>query len=211
MLDLQSFTVVRNQIPLFKPITGQFSAGDAVQIVGPNGRGKTSLLRVLVGIYSGYQGNYLWQSRLQPIYIGHKTGLHPGTTLIESLKQLCLVYGIRFENFDPILLRLELMGFESTPITRLSAGQTRKIALAPLFHPEMQARPWLLDEPFTSLDHQTCLMLEQLFLQHLNSGGSLIFTSHQKCLDDSLQSKIKKLSLEVQPLEEDQELSHDQY
>ena len=60
MLSFNSFSVIRGEKTLFKPLSVNFRSGDLVQLVGPNGRGKTSLLRVLAGIFSGFEGQFSW-------------------------------------------------------------------------------------------------------------------------------------------------------
>ena len=197
MLKFNLFCVHRAEKALFQPISADYAAGQIVQLVGPNGRGKTSMLRVLAGIYSGYEGTFQWLGNQMPVYLGHKTGLHPSMNLLENLQQLFKLYTLDFTLIDSILLKLGLMGYEATPVLRLSAGQTRKITLAPLFHPDLQHRPWLLDEPFTSLDQETCLLIESLCLDHALRGGFVMFTSHQNCLRQDIRDTMKILELEA--------------
>lgn len=196
-LVLESLVVLRDECLLFAPLDMSLAQGGLYQVLGPNGRGKTTLLRTLAGIYGQYRGVFHWSSDQIPVYLGHKAGLHPGLTLLENVKQLFGVYDLDLKPVDQILLALGLMGYEDATTARLSAGQTRKIALTPLLHPAMAQRSWLLDEPFTSLDRQTCELMEQLIKQHVEADGLVLFTSHQSMVSHSLQEIVQNIELQA--------------
>ncbi len=84
-----------------------------------------------------------------------------------------------------------LSGYENALTARLSAGQKRRVALARLFLPS--GRLWLLDEPFTALDVVGVEILEQRFKAHAESGGAVVFTSHQTA---DLGARLNVLDLE---------------
>ena len=196
MLVLKSLVVLRDEKQLFAPLTASLSAGHIYQVIGPNGRGKTTLLRTMTGIYTQYTGQYFWENDIVPVYLGHKLGLNLHLTLYENVIQLLSVYGLSLSCLDRLLLDLGLMGLEDATTSKLSAGQTRKIALAPLFHPDMAARAWLLDEPFTSLDKQTCLFLEKHLQQYVENGGLVMMTSHQEIVSSHLRNLVKTIELQ---------------
>lgn len=195
MLALNSLVVVRSEVALFAALTEVMEAGSVWQIRGPNGRGKTSLLRVLAGLSSAYEGDYTWHAQHLPVYIGHSSALHPSMTLLENLHQLYQVFDLDLNSTDQALLQLGLMGRETVPVNRLSAGQKRKLALAPLLHPGLRRRPWLLDEPMTSLDRESHDLVERLIVHHARNGGLVVLTSHQAFHDPSLQDSIKGIDL----------------
>jgi len=194
MLTLNSFVVLRDDRCLFLPLNVNVQKSGLYQLLGSNGQGKTTLLRALAGVYTNYQGVLDWSPSQRPIYIGHVAGVHEHLTLEENAQQLFRLYNVSLEYFDQIILDLGLMGLETVPIGRLSAGQARKVALMPLFHPHIQGS-WLLDEPFTSLDQQTCQLLERHIKMYLDGGGLVIFTSHQGLGLASLKARVISLQL----------------
>ena len=91
---------------------------------------------------------------------------------------------------------MNLLGFEDSLASHLSAGQHRRIALARLFSSAElahKAKIWILDEPFTAIDKQGVANLEKLFLQHAEQGGCVILTTHQDLT--IAKEKLKKITL----------------
>ena len=80
--------------------------------------------------------------------------------------------------FD-LLATLGLVGLEDLPVSQLSAGQQRRVALARLWL-KKTAKIWILDEPFTALDVQGIALLREKIVAHLGAGGAVIITSHQQ-------------------------------
>ena len=155
----------------------QCAAGTLVRIAGPNGTGKTSLLRLLVGLMQPQEGQILWKN--EPIkklkeefwkdlvYIGHLNGVKDELTARENLLINCEIgeHPVTKEQADHALAMVGLEGFEDHYTRHLSQGQRRRVALARLYL-SRHAGFWVLDEPFTALD--------------VNEGGIVAFTTHQE-------------------------------
>jgi len=168
-----------------------FNAGEIVQIAGPNGVGKTTLLRCLASLSQYYQGEILWQGReLQSqlfnyrqnlLYLGHQTGikaaLTPRQNLAWYLGQQAREMDFQ-QQLEQALDAVDLFGYEDMPCHNLSAGQQRRVALARLFL--SRARVWVLDEPLTAIDKAGVLKLAALFEQHSKQGGLVLLTTHQE-------------------------------
>ncbi|WP_101775333.1 cytochrome c biogenesis heme-transporting ATPase CcmA [Pasteurella oralis] len=174
---------------LFTELNLIVNSGDFVQIEGHNGIGKTSLLRILVGLAQQLEGNVFWNDELiqkqreayqyDLLYLGHHSGIKPELTAWENLKFYQHISACEQdeERLWQVLETVGLLGREDIPAAQLSAGQQRRIALARLWL--SNAPLWILDEPFTAIDKKGVQVLTALFEQHVQQGGIVIFTSHQ--------------------------------
>ncbi|NNJ16605.1 cytochrome c biogenesis heme-transporting ATPase CcmA [Pseudomonas putida CSV86] len=172
---------------LFEHLELQVTAGDMLQISGPNGSGKTSLLRLLAGLMQPTQGQVLLNGKplaeqgaelaRSLVWIGHAAGIKDLLTPEENLTWLCALH--RPASREAIWRALEavgLRGFEDVPCHTLSAGQQRRVALARLY---LDSPPlWILDEPFTALDRQGVAQLEAHLARHCEQGGMVVLTTH---------------------------------
>jgi heme exporter protein A len=172
---------------LFENFELRLAGGDMVQISGPNGSGKTSLLRLLAGLMQPTDGQVLLNG--QPLteqrhelarnllWIGHAAGIKDLLTPEENLSWLCALHQpAEREAIWQALAAVGLRGFEDVPCHNLSAGQQRRVALARLY---LDSPPlWILDEPFTALDKQGVAQLEEHLAGHCERGGLVVLTTH---------------------------------
>lgn len=160
---------------------------DMLQVSGPNGSGKTSLLRLMSGLMRPTQGDVLikgvsiHQQRnalvSNLLWLGHATGIKGLLTAEENLMWLsALHHGASREQIWQALAAVGLAGFEDVPCHTLSAGQQRRVGLARLYLDAPAL--WILDEPFTALDKQAVTQLELHLTQHCDKGGIVILTTH---------------------------------
>lgn len=187
LLEAVALACERDWRMLFENLELRLAAGDMLQISGPNGSGKTSLLRLLAGLMQPTSGEVrlngqpLAQQRAELarnlLWIGHAAGIKDLLTPEENLTWLCALH--RPAERDAILQALEsvgLRGFEDVPCHTLSAGQQRRVALARLY---LAGPPlWVLDEPFTALDKQGVAQLEEHLAKHCEQGGMVVLTTH---------------------------------
>jgi len=157
--------------------------GQAVWVRGPNGQGKTSLLRVLAGL-SQPDGGHV-QVNQPPVYIGHQQALKDDLTALEALSFLVSLHAwpaadSRHDE-NTIVQALAHMGVKARRhalVRTLSQGQRRRVALARLVL-SPPGSVWLLDEPFDALDDQGITTLNALIQGHRQAGGAVVLTSHQ--------------------------------
>lgn len=166
---------------LFKGLDLDVRAGQVVWLRGANGRGKTSLLRLLAGLSTPEAGQVTWgSSPRQLVYIAHANALKEDLTVLESLRFLARLHG-RDESDDSLVGALQLFGMasrRSAPVRTLSQGQRRRVALSRLAIADTPS-VWILDEPFDSLDTEGIATLNALLTRHAQRGGSVVLTSHQ--------------------------------
>jgi heme exporter protein A len=173
---------------LFTDLSFDIFPGQVTWLTGQNGRGKTSLLRLLVGLSSPDRGEISWvgsptQDRKNSfdrlVYIGHNNGLKDGLTVTESLQFLAQLGGQQCTN-QVLTLALEKLGMShrcNALVRTLSQGQRRRAALARLALESMPSL-WVLDEPYDALDAAGTAVVNQLIGDHVRRGGSVFLTSH---------------------------------
>ena len=187
MLHVKNLSCTRGERLLFSDITIALGAGDCLHVRGTNGSGKTSLLRTLVGLSPVEMGTISWRDiaiadsamNSELIYLGHHAAVNGDLTALENLYFANAQDGVAIEPHIAInaLQRLGLAGREDLPARVLSAGQKRRVLLARLITRE--AKLWVLDEAFNTLDVGAASMLNELIAAHLNGGGVAVLTSHQ--------------------------------
>jgi heme exporter protein A len=177
LLAAQSLSLARGGWELFRELTFAVHAGQLWQVRGPNGAGKTSLLRILCGLARyGFEGRV--QRPVPQLYLGHHPAIKALLTPRENLAWHASGDGVYTnDQVESALARVGLYGYEDVPSHTLSAGQQRRVSLARLFL--SRAPLWLLDEPFTAIDHNGIDDLQVLLAAHVDTGGAVFMTSHQ--------------------------------
>lgn len=192
-LILEDVAVSRGGRLLLSGVSFEAPPGAFIALRGPNGSGKTSLLRVMAGLARPFAGDIrLGEASLRRdpegyreriLFGGHLDGVKPSLTLRENLLFWSSFYagsaaGRRTEEVvDTALDRFGLAALADAPAGHCSAGQKRRLGLARLAASD---RPvWMLDEPTVSLDAASVAALSELIASHCRGGGVAVAATHQ--------------------------------
>jgi len=201
MLETQSLECVRDDRLLFSDLSFTVAEASILQIEGPNGSGKTSLLRIICGLRQAESGQILWQGGpisanredyyANMVYIGHLPCIKGDLTVLENVRSLLDTRSLALstEVIEIALTKVGLATYEDVQGKALSSGQRRRILLA--FIELSQAQLWILDEPLTALDVQGVALMESMILDHQRVGGSVIFTTHHGMQLDCEMSSVQ--------------------
>jgi heme exporter protein A len=205
MLEIINLECVRGDRTLFKGLNFRVDPGEAIELRGANGSGKTSLLRILCGLAVPAGGEVRWHGtniRRQReeysdsiAYVAHLSGVKNEFTALENLLVTERVAGnaLTFEEGVKTLASAGLQNQRNLAARFLSAGQRRRLALARLF--TSRARLWILDEVLTSLDDAGAHLARQLIETHLIAGGMAVIATHHD-LNLSVDS-VRRLDVSV--------------
>lgn len=189
MLEINNLACTRGDHLLFSGLSFSLSDGELMQVQGENGKGKTSLLRMLCGFLMPTEGEIRWRGEnireldeeyyAEMIYLGHLNAIKDELNALENLRISAGLSGCEVDDKQALaaLRHMGLRGRETLPVKVLSQGQRRRVALARLLASD--ARLWILDEPLTALDVGAVGLMQELIGAHLNKGGMVIFTTHQ--------------------------------
>src|SRR5579871_1469306 len=174
---------VRGGRQVFSGLSFEAAAGEAIAVVGPNGSGKTSLLRLIAGLLVPARGSIVLEGgeaeltlAEQAHYLGHRDALKPALSVSENLNFWRDFLGGAKADPAESLATVELDHAANLPAAFLSAGQRRRLSIARLL--TVRRPVWLLDEPTNALDTAGQKMFALLMGDHLARGGVIIAATH---------------------------------
>lgn len=188
LLEVRDVHLWRGEHHLLRGISFSVGNGQLLQLNGPNGVGKTSLLRVIAQLLPAESGELFWQGKRatadyhqQMLYLGHSNALKLDLTALENLHfSAGLQSAVNDAQCLAALQALSIAQCADLPARVLSAGQRRRVALARLLL--SPASLWILDEPITNLDVAGIALVESLLARHLDHGGMIVAAAHQALL-----------------------------
>jgi heme exporter protein A len=193
-LAVRQLHLWRGDKHLLKGISFELRAGQMLRVMGPNGVGKTSLLRCIAGLLPIESGDIEWCGQSgsaafealhgELAYLAHLNALKNDLSAFDNLRYaIGLRRPIQSREIGDMLERLQVGHCSPLPVRALSAGQKRRVALARVLL--SRATLWILDEPVTNLDSDGVRSMEECMAQHLQAGGMILAAAHQTLLDGS--------------------------
>ena len=204
MLAAQGLACLRGDRLLFKNVSFELQSGGLLYVLGENGSGKSSLLRMLCGLLTPEDGVVLWQgSKIKQAaedylsnltYLGHLNGLKDDLTALENLQTNARLAGNNVTGARALtaLTAIGIARCANLPARVLSQGQKRRVALAGLWL--AKTKLWILDEPFAALDVASVEVLAARLSEHLAHGGMAILTTHQDVAVNAQSTQTLRLS-----------------
>lgn len=196
VLEFKDLVCERGQRVLFSGLTSRLGAGSFLTVLGANGSGKSSLLKILAGLLVPDAGSIFWEGKKiqspdprfqkEIVYVGHKPALKLSLSPLENLRWwlgICKEL-IAEKKLQETLIALGLGKWMHRVCDELSAGVLKRVALARLclMNAGMHARLWILDEPLNSLDDNAREKFLYFLRMHLQRGGMAVVASHEKLL-----------------------------
>lgn len=187
MLSAENLSLFRNHKLIFSKINFVLAPGKALVIVGKNGSGKTSLLKIIAGLITPDSGTISWcgqdvtelredfNADIQ--FLGHHNFFKPELTIIENLKFYARLSGDE-TLIEPALKFFELTDYAQLKFSTLSAGLKQRALLCKLI--VCPTAIWLLDEPSINLDARGRELLIGLIDTKIKNGELAIITTHEK-------------------------------
>jgi heme exporter protein A len=202
-LSFSKLGCIKGGRQLFSNIDSELNAGQWLYVTGANGVGKTSMLRMVCGLASVEAGSILWNGtpiqqqadayRQDLCYLGHLNALQESMTVDENLRFTSALGGLAPQRKErqQVLADFGLRGRSQQLVRHLSQGQKRRVALSRLAL--SPARLWVLDEPYVAMDEAGINLLADLIGGHLENGGLVVLTSHQRVPIRDLPAQLLEL------------------
>ncbi|MFU8883225.1 MAG: heme ABC exporter ATP-binding protein CcmA [Rhodobacterales bacterium] len=172
-LNVTDLSVARGGIPVLEGLNFTLHAGEALILRGPNGVGKTTVLRTVAGLQPPLAG-VIGLDRDAMAYAGHADGIKTTLSVRENLEFWADVFGTG--RIDSALAAFDLSSLSDRAAGALSAGQKRRLGLARMVVTGRMV--WVLDEPTVSLDVTAVALFAQAVRDHLGKGGMALMATH---------------------------------
>lgn len=174
-LSLSNVACLRGGRMLLTGVTMALGAGESAVLHGPNGTGKSSLIRAVAGLLPVFSGAISHEGAMA--LSDESLALDTQATLARALAFWAKIDGVDERAVHDALAALDMTRLTDVPVRMLSTGQRKRAVLARVV---ISGAPiWLLDEPTNGLDTASVEMLGEVMATHLAAGGIILAASHQ--------------------------------
>lgn len=200
--SIDCITAENGMKTLFSNLGISLFPNSVVNIIGENGSGKTTLLNIIASFDKTKQGKIILEGEelndftikeYSPIfYHTYKSTLKNEISVMENLKFWASIYNSHLK-LPSVIAYFNLEEYLDFKVKNLSTGWQKKISLARLMLSNSMI--WLLDEPFSNLDDNACMLVDNLIRTRASNKGIIIFTSHAKYRDDFINIYLKDFNV----------------
>jgi heme exporter protein A len=174
LIEIENVSLLRNEKSVLKDISLKIKKSQALNLHGLNGSGKTSLLKIIIGMTEPTSGFFK-----KTIYIGHKYGIKGNLTVKENLSYTLTDNPDNSQLIIKTALETYKMTQHKSMLTKnLSHGQQKKVSLMKTLI--TNSLLWVIDEPYSALDDESINIFNNTAKAYLEKGGALIMTSHKE-------------------------------
>ncbi|MFT4517241.1 MAG: heme exporter protein A [Gammaproteobacteria bacterium] len=197
LIEIENVSLLRNDKSVLKNISFEIKKSQALNLYGLNGSGKTSLLKIIIGMTeptSGFIKNVSGDEDLfkKTIYIGHKYGIKGNLTVKENLSYALTDNSDNSQLIIKTALETYKMTQHKSMLTKnLSHGQQKKVSLMKTLI--TNSLLWVIDEPYSALDDESINIFNNTAKAYLEKGGALIMTSHKEIKESFFTTKNYKI------------------
>jgi heme exporter protein A len=197
LIEIENVSLLRNEKSVLKNISFKIKKSQALNLYGLNGSGKTSLLKIIIGMTeptSGFIKNVSGDEDLfkKTIYIGHKYGIKGNLTVKENLSYTLTDNPDNSQLIIKTALETYKMTQHKSMLTKnLSHGQQKKVSLMKTLI--INSLLWVIDEPYSALDDESINIFNTTAKAYLEKGGALIMTSHKEIKESFFTTKNYKI------------------
>lgn len=191
-LEINNLALQRGDRLLVRDLSFEIKSGEAIELRGANGTGKTTLLRAIAGFHNPifgeikFKGNEDWANCDFLMYLGHNDAIKANESVEQQLNFWADFFSSPRAKIAEISARLNINRILPIQGGGLSAGQRRRVAIARIM---LANRPlWLMDEPFAPLDKNGREILGQILNEHRQNGGMIIAAVHDTPLGNEMRT-----------------------